>query len=118
MPWPGQALGLLAVVLERGQFGGVFVLSIGEACHVATTAPASGSARWRSPASGARLKAGQRTGGRSGVPWPGRVSGCRQESLAASGAGSLALIVGKLAVLWSRACSSSAVRRGLRLPDR
>jgi hypothetical protein len=50
----------------------VFVLSIGEAGHEATTAPASSSAGWRSPASGARSKARQRTGSRSGVPWPGQ----------------------------------------------
>ncbi|MEF8767631.1 hypothetical protein [Candidatus Accumulibacter contiguus] len=36
------------------------------------TGPASGSARWRSPASDARAKARQRTGSRSGVLWRGQ----------------------------------------------
>jgi hypothetical protein len=39
-------------VLDHRQFGRVFVLSIGEAGHGATTAPVSSSAGWRSPASG------------------------------------------------------------------
>jgi hypothetical protein len=42
---PGQGVGLLAVVLSYRQFVRVFVLSIGEACREATTAPASCSAR-------------------------------------------------------------------------
>jgi hypothetical protein len=46
--WPGQDLGLLAVVLSYRQFVRVFVLSIGEACREATTAPVSGGAWWRS----------------------------------------------------------------------
>jgi hypothetical protein len=67
-PWPGQDLG----VLDHRQFGRFFVLSIGEAGHGATTAPGSSSAGWRSPASGARSKARQHTGCRSGGPWLGR----------------------------------------------
>jgi hypothetical protein len=43
--WPGQGVGLLAVVLSHRQFIRVFVLSIGEACREATTAPVSGGAR-------------------------------------------------------------------------
>jgi hypothetical protein len=39
---------LLAVVLSYRQFVRVFVLSIGEACREATTAPVSGGAWWRS----------------------------------------------------------------------
>jgi hypothetical protein len=57
-------------VLDHRQFGRAFVLSIGEAGHEATTAPVSSGAGWRSPASGARSKARQRTGCRSVVPWP------------------------------------------------
>jgi hypothetical protein len=38
--------------LDHRQFGRAFVLSIGEAGHEATTAPASSGAWWRSPASG------------------------------------------------------------------
>jgi hypothetical protein len=38
--------------LDHWQFGRVFVLSIGEAGHKATTAPGSSGAWWRSPASG------------------------------------------------------------------
>jgi hypothetical protein len=45
LPWPSQGVGLLAVVLSYRQFVRVFVLSIGEACREATTAPASCSAR-------------------------------------------------------------------------
>ncbi|SBT08091.1 hypothetical protein ACCAA_520021 [Candidatus Accumulibacter aalborgensis] len=45
-------------------------------------------------------------------------SGCRQAAVHAIGADSLALIVGKLALLGSRVCSSLVVRRGLRLRDR
>jgi hypothetical protein len=63
VPWPGQALGVLAIqrlppawpvlaVLDHRQFGRAFVLSIGEAGHEATTAPVSSGAWWRSPASG------------------------------------------------------------------
>jgi hypothetical protein len=48
VPWLGQDLG----VLEHRQCFRVFVLSIGEAGHVTTTAPASGGTGWRSPASG------------------------------------------------------------------
>ena len=39
-PWSGQGLGLLVVVLDHGQLVRVFVLSIGQAGHEATTAPA------------------------------------------------------------------------------
>jgi hypothetical protein len=53
--------------LDHGRFVRVFVVSIGEACHEATTAPTSGGAWWRSPASGAKSKARQHTGCRSGV---------------------------------------------------
>jgi hypothetical protein len=94
LPWPGQDIGLLAgigcrrapglppawfvlAVLDHRQFGRAFVLSIGEAGHEATTAPASSGAGWRSPASGARSNAGQRTGCRSVVPWPGQALGVR-----------------------------------------
>ncbi|MBK8114900.1 MAG: hypothetical protein IPK44_10335 [Candidatus Accumulibacter sp.] len=71
VPWLGQALG----VLDHRQFGRAFVLSIGETGHEATTAPGSNRTWWRSPASGARSKAGQRTGCRSGVPWPAQALG-------------------------------------------
>jgi hypothetical protein len=80
LPWPGQGVGLLAVVLSYRQFVRVFVLSIGEACREATTAPASGSARWRSPASGARSKTRQRTGSRSGLLWPGQALLARRQT--------------------------------------
>jgi hypothetical protein len=80
-PWPGQDLG----VLDHRQFGRFFVLSIGEAGHGATTAPVSSSAGWRSPASGARSKARQHTGSRSGVPWPGQ---CWRDSITGSSSGS------------------------------
>ncbi len=59
-------------MLDHRQCFRVFVLSIGEAGHEATTAPASSSTGWRSPASGARATARRRTGSRSGVPWPGQ----------------------------------------------
>jgi hypothetical protein len=89
LPWRGQDLGLLAsigcrrapglplawpvlAVLDHRQFGRAFVLSIGEAGHEATTAPVSSGAGWRSPANGARSKARQRTGCRSGLPWRGQ----------------------------------------------
>jgi hypothetical protein len=68
VPWPGQDLG----VLERRQYFRVFVLSIGEASHEATTAPASGGTGWQIAGKRAKSKARQRTGCRSGVPWPGR----------------------------------------------
>ncbi|MBK8114885.1 MAG: hypothetical protein IPK44_10260 [Candidatus Accumulibacter sp.] len=71
LPWRGQDLGVLAV-LDHRQFGGVFVLSIGEAGHEATTAPGSSGAGWRSPASGAKANARQRNGCRSGLPWRGQ----------------------------------------------
>ncbi|MBK8114901.1 MAG: hypothetical protein IPK44_10340 [Candidatus Accumulibacter sp.] len=64
-------------VLDHRQFFRAFVLSIGEAGHEATTAPASSGAGWRSPASGARANAGQRTGCRSGLPLPGQALGVR-----------------------------------------
>jgi hypothetical protein len=80
--WRGQSRALLArrqtgvAVVKGVQFVGQlvrgFVLSIGEACHEATTVPASGSARWRSLASDARAKTRQRTGSRSGVLWRGQ----------------------------------------------
>jgi hypothetical protein len=47
----GRGFGVLAV-LDHRQFGRAFVLSIGEAGHEATMAPASSGAWWRSPASG------------------------------------------------------------------
>ncbi|MBK8114886.1 MAG: hypothetical protein IPK44_10265 [Candidatus Accumulibacter sp.] len=78
----GGGRGVLAV-LDHRQFGGAFFLSIGEAGHEATTAPGSSGAGWRSPASGARSNARQRTGCRSVVPWPGQalgvlaIRGCR-----------------------------------------
>jgi hypothetical protein len=71
LAWPVLA------VLDHRQFGRAFVLSIGEAGHEATTAPASSGAGWRSPASGARANARQRTGCRSGLPWPGQALGVR-----------------------------------------
>ncbi|MBK8114895.1 MAG: hypothetical protein IPK44_10310 [Candidatus Accumulibacter sp.] len=69
VPWPAQALGVLAgigcrrapglppawtvlAVLDHRQFGRAFVLSIGEAGNKATTAPGSSGSWWRSPASG------------------------------------------------------------------
>jgi hypothetical protein len=73
-PWLPLAWPVLAV-LDHRQFFRAFVLSIGEAAHEATTAPGSSGAWWRSPASGARSKARQRTGCRSGVPWPGQALG-------------------------------------------
>jgi len=55
-------------VLDHRQFGRVFVLSIGEASHEATTAPVSGGTGWQSR---------QAVLGRSrGVGWLAR-SGCR-----------------------------------------
>jgi hypothetical protein len=58
-----------------GQFGRVFVLSIGETGHEATTAPAS-SSTWKAIAGKrARAKARRRTGSRSGVPWRGPCCG-------------------------------------------
>jgi hypothetical protein len=71
LAWPVLA------ALDHRQFGRAFVFSIGEAGHEATTAPASSGAGWRSPASGARAKARQRTGCRSGLPWPGQALGVR-----------------------------------------
>ncbi|MBK8114902.1 MAG: hypothetical protein IPK44_10345 [Candidatus Accumulibacter sp.] len=68
LPWRGQDLGVLAV-LDHRQFGRVFVLSIGEAGHEATTAPVSSGAGWRSPASGP----GRR---RDGVPAADRAAFC------------------------------------------
>jgi len=53
---------LVLAVFDYRQFFRVFVLSIGEAGHEATTAPVSSSTGWRSPASDARPKARQRTG--------------------------------------------------------
>ena len=43
LPRPGQCVGLPAGSLDHRQFFRVVVFSIGEACHKATTAPASGS---------------------------------------------------------------------------
>jgi hypothetical protein len=63
----GRGVGVLAV-LDHRQFGRAFVLSIGEAGHEATTAPASSGAGWRSPASGPRRR-------RDSVPAADR--GCR-----------------------------------------
>ena len=78
VPWLGQDLG----VLDHRQRFRVFVLSIGEAGHEATTAPASSSTWWRSPTSGP----GRR---RDGAPTADRacrglvkVSGCWQASVA------------------------------------
>jgi hypothetical protein len=86
---------------DHRQFGRVFVLSIGEAGHEATTAPASSGAGWRSPASGAKANARQRNGCRSGAVAV-RLSGCR------------------IAAGVARAGSArpSAVRSGLRSLDR
>jgi hypothetical protein len=68
VPWPGQDLG----VLDHRQCFRVFVLSIVEAGHEATTAPAS-SSTWKAIAGKrARATARRRTGSRSGVPWPGQ----------------------------------------------
>jgi hypothetical protein len=50
-PFLGE-LNLVLAMLEHRQFFRVFVLSIGEAGHETTTAPASGGTGWRSPASG------------------------------------------------------------------
>jgi hypothetical protein len=58
--------------LDHRQFFRVFVLSIGEAGHEATTAPVSGGTGWQIASKRAKSKARQRTGCRSGVPWPGR----------------------------------------------
>jgi hypothetical protein len=90
LPWRGQALGVLAGIgcrrapglppawfvlaaLDHRQFGRAFVLSIGEAGHEATTAPASSGAGWRSPASGARSNGGtaQRLPIGRAVAWSG-----------------------------------------------
>jgi hypothetical protein len=77
LAWPVQA------ALDHRQFGRAFVLSIGEAGHEATTAPASSGAWWRSPASGP----GRR---RDSVPAADRscrglvrLSGCGQSAVAA-----------------------------------
>jgi hypothetical protein len=92
--------------LDHRQFGRAFVLSIGEAGHEATTAPASSGAWWRSPASGAWSNAGQRTGCRSGVPWAVVVvSGCWQSAVAAG-------------VVRAGSTRSPAVRSGFRPLDR
>jgi hypothetical protein len=62
-------------VLDHRQFCRVFVLSIGETGHEATTAPASSSA-WKAIAGKrARTTARRRTGSRSGVPWRGPCCG-------------------------------------------
>jgi hypothetical protein len=83
-----------------GQCFRVFVLSIGETCHEATTAPVSNGA-WKAIAGKrARATARRRTGSRSGVPWPGRGVGW----LASRGCRRVLV----LAVLWSVACSSSS----------
>jgi hypothetical protein len=91
--------------LDHGRFVRVFVVSIGEACHEATTAPTSGGAWWRSPASGAKSKARQHTGCRSGGPWLGQGVGW----LASRGCRSLIRAGG---------ARSPAVRPGLRPLDR
>ncbi len=100
--WPVLA------VLDHRQCFRVFVLSIGEAGHDTTTAPASSSTGWRSPASGP----GQR---RDSAPatdraWRGLVvvSGGWQASVAGVCSCWRCSITGKLAVLWSAACSSSS----------
>jgi hypothetical protein len=83
-----------------GQCFRVFVLSIGETCHEATTAPMSNGA-WKAIAGKrARATARRRTGSRSGLPWRGRGVGW----LASRGCRRVLV----LAVLWSVACSSSS----------
>jgi hypothetical protein len=134
-----------------GQFCRVFVLSIGEAGHEATTAPVSGGT-WKAITNKrARAKARQRTDGRLGLPWRGQDLGrfsiaCKRARATTrrrtdgrsgvpwrgQGAGLLAgigcrrvpglplawpvlwrcSITGKLALLWSGACSSSGSSAG------
>ena len=62
-------------VLDHRQFFRAFVLSIGEAGHEATTAPASSGAWWRSPASGAKANASSAPAADRGCR--GLWSGCR-----------------------------------------
>jgi hypothetical protein len=95
LAWPVLA------VLDHRQFGRVFVLSIGEAGHEATTAPASSSTGWRSPASGP---------GRRRDSTPAADRGCR--GLVVSGAGNPRLPG------VARAARSPAVLPGLRSLDR
>jgi hypothetical protein len=99
LAWPVLA------ALDHRQFGRAFVLSIGEAGHEATTAPASSGAGWRSPASGP----GRR---RDSVPAADRscrglvrLSGCGQSAVAAG-------------VARAGSARSSAVRSVLRPLDR
>jgi hypothetical protein len=94
LPWPGQDLGVLAgfrgastcaglplawpvlATLDHRQFGRAFVLSIGEAGHEATTAPASSGAWWRSPASGPGRTRDSAPAADRGCRGVGRLSGC------------------------------------------
>ncbi|MBK8114882.1 MAG: hypothetical protein IPK44_10245 [Candidatus Accumulibacter sp.] len=105
-------------VLDHRQFFRGFVLSIGEAAHEATTAPGSSGAWWRSPASGARSKARQRTGCRSGVPWPAQALGVldhrqfgRAFVLSIGEAGNKATTAPGSSGAWWRSPASGPVRR-------
>jgi hypothetical protein len=82
LAWPVLA------ALDHRQFGRAFVLSIGEAGHEATTAPASSGAWWRSPASGPGRRRDSATAADRGCRGVGRISGCWQCSITGSSAGS------------------------------
>jgi hypothetical protein len=136
LPWPGQGVGLLAVVLSHRQFVRVFVLSIGEACREATTAPVSGGAWWRS--AGKRCQAEDETTHWQPIGLAVAWSGSRVAGSKASVGQCLVAIAGKrcqaedeaahwrpigLAVAWSgprvagRGAQLPAVRPGLRSLD-
>jgi hypothetical protein len=87
-------------MLEHRQFFRVFVLSIGEAGHEATTAPASGGTV-AIVGKRARAKARQRTGCRSGLLWLVKASVAEVRQVAA----------GVARAGWTR---SPEVRPGLR----
>ena len=77
LAWPVLA------ALDHRQFGRAFVLSIGEAGHEATTAPASSGAWWRSPARVPRRTRDSATAADRSCRGLVRLSGCGQSAVAA-----------------------------------
>jgi hypothetical protein len=99
LAWPVLA------ALDHRQFGRAFVLSIGEAGHEATTAPASSGAWWRSPARVPRRTRDSATAADRSCRGLVRLSGCGQSAVAAG-------------VARAGSARSQAVRQGLRPLDR
>ncbi len=95
-----------------GQFGRVFVLSIGEAGHEATTAPVSSGAWWRSPASGPGRRRGSTPAADRGCCGLVKVPGCWQASVAGVARVVAVLNHRQTGVAVVRACSSSGSSAG------